>query len=628
MKKLLSILLMVAMGLGMVSCVSNTESDSVKAIRDAKAAELLALAELHKAQAEAETLLAKAEAALLEAEARYQAALAEGKEIENQKAKAILELEIETIKAELQAELNRLLAEIAKYKDDLREEIVTQLEFWFAELSDMSATLIAKQGLLAAARTAAENDISTIQQELEMLKTMNIYLEKMIAEFNKHIEANAVDYAQIYAEIAPIRAELTVLEGLIYNKEDELDEFDEDEMDDEVTDFNQDMFDMFRDALDLDSDDVMDYDEELVTFSYSQTPLVSTIPPTVYVNEYLMALITNNVEIDRAAWLQTVIEWIGNESDVMDIEASYWSNSDYARLKYWTERTNTYKSDFMQQVIDAQDAVWDADYLLQEANAMDPGPEKDAAVAAATSALEAAVKAMHVYTMIGADKAAWGSFTKFIAETYNPMQFVDNNYEVLIDPTSISVSTKYTLGGGSVYMYKEAFLYSMFEYLPQVVGMEKDELAYDQRRLNYYQTIMSDWQTVQDLIANFVAYMNDEVIAEYVKVAEELAALEEQYEAKYAEYEAKMRVLLTEDQEDMALVIQELKSAVEDMKARITTNNKYMEAFQEAGAGEIYLEYLVNEVNSLKQRIKNVNVIIDDLEAQLNALASTEGTQE
>mgnify|MGYP003313256514 CR=1 FL=1 len=150
MKRLISFLLMVVMGLGMVSCVSNTESDSVKAIRDAKAAQLLALAELHKAQAEAETLLAKAQAALLEAEARYQAALAEGAELDNQKAKALLELEIETIKAELQAELNRLLAEIAEYKDDLRDELYSQMSYWMGKLSVETANLVSLESQLSS----------------------------------------------------------------------------------------------------------------------------------------------------------------------------------------------------------------------------------------------------------------------------------------------------------------------------------------------------------------------------------------------------------------------------------------------------------------------------------------------
>ena len=127
MKRLISFLLMVVMGLGMVSCVSNTESDSVKAIRDAKAAQLLALAELHKAQAEAETLLAKAQAALLEAEARYQAALAEGAELDNQKAKALLYSSVSSLFNSIFESFLNITLQVCL------EEIVILLSLWYKD---------------------------------------------------------------------------------------------------------------------------------------------------------------------------------------------------------------------------------------------------------------------------------------------------------------------------------------------------------------------------------------------------------------------------------------------------------------------------------------------------------------
>ena len=60
MKKLLSLVLICAMGLGMVSCVESEESPSVEAIRNAKAEQLKALANLANAQAEAAKITANA----------------------------------------------------------------------------------------------------------------------------------------------------------------------------------------------------------------------------------------------------------------------------------------------------------------------------------------------------------------------------------------------------------------------------------------------------------------------------------------------------------------------------------------------------------------------------------------
>ena len=77
MKKILCYLAAGAVALGAISCVKDQESSSVTAVRQAKAAELLSIAELNKAQAEAAKTTANAEAALKAAQAEYQKSLAE-----------------------------------------------------------------------------------------------------------------------------------------------------------------------------------------------------------------------------------------------------------------------------------------------------------------------------------------------------------------------------------------------------------------------------------------------------------------------------------------------------------------------------------------------------------------------
>lgn len=105
------------------SCVDDNESASVTAIREAKAAQLSALANYQQAQADAELILANAEAKVKEADAAYQAALAkikdlqaQEKELELQKAQATLETDIEAAKTKAQAQLIQAQAKLEAAK--------------------------------------------------------------------------------------------------------------------------------------------------------------------------------------------------------------------------------------------------------------------------------------------------------------------------------------------------------------------------------------------------------------------------------------------------------------------------------------------------------------------------------
>lgn len=117
---------------GFASCVDNTESASVTAVRQAKAEQLKAIADLDKANAEAALILANAEKAAKEAQAAYNNAQAElmkaqaayyNAKTEMEKEAAAVELEkskvaLEQARAELQARLAQLDADVAKYKYD------------------------------------------------------------------------------------------------------------------------------------------------------------------------------------------------------------------------------------------------------------------------------------------------------------------------------------------------------------------------------------------------------------------------------------------------------------------------------------------------------------------------------
>ena len=110
------------------SCVDDSESTSVSALRGAKAEQLKAAAALANAQAAAETTLANAEAQFKAAEAAYWNARAEAEKAaaENQKeltkqAQEKFAIEIQTLQAQAEKDLLDLQKTINDYKNDLAD---------------------------------------------------------------------------------------------------------------------------------------------------------------------------------------------------------------------------------------------------------------------------------------------------------------------------------------------------------------------------------------------------------------------------------------------------------------------------------------------------------------------------
>lgn len=633
MKKFLSILLMVAMGLGMVSCVSNTESDSVKAIRDAKATQLLALAELHKAQAEAETLLAKAQAALLEAEARYQAALAEGAELDNQKAKALLELEIETIKAELQAELNRLLADIAMYKDDLRDELYSQMSYWMGKLSDETANLVTLEGQLSLMNFwDVVDEEAYIAFEIENNKSRIAYNDILIAEYKKFIEANAIDWNAIYAQTIALETEILILEGKADNLWDQIDD-DFYDLEDRVEDFNEDMFDLFQmmedmgvlgitNFLDDNNDETFDDDEVLVDYIQSSS-LISEFPliTVVRVNE------TNFAKLDIISSysmpeIKDLLKDVEGEKDAkIDMTMDYDDHKLYPLANYWAERRSTYEAEFKDKVIAATEAVIEAQEAWSSAAAEDK--------AAAEAVLVAALDALDKYTMIGAniDDPKNGTFTMFVATTYNvyasPVDF--------IDPTNPSVSTSVTLtlssGARTYYKYKTDFINELGLDIIENNAEFADIVArFEVFKKTIYQ-LDSDIVTIRDWVNEFVKECNADIQIVEAKL-EDYKALVAELDAKYAEYEAKMTAL-TEQYEENAQIAYYLQSLVDELVAENELLKAELAAFEGGATDKIIYESLTRSIAKTKANIERINTIIDQIEAEIDALISTdEGTQE
>ncbi len=197
MKKLLSLVLICAMGFGMISCVESEESQSVRDIRDAKAEQLKALTNLYDAQAKAALLVAEAEAALKAAEAAHQAEL-------TAQAKEEYALKLESLVATYEATLMTQKYKKAKYEKLLMDELAkiekaaeAELIALYTKYSDYSVALnTANESLVKAKVSMAkvEAEIVTVKEAAEIAIAEQ---EEIIAE-QEAIIANNKTILDIY----------------------------------------------------------------------------------------------------------------------------------------------------------------------------------------------------------------------------------------------------------------------------------------------------------------------------------------------------------------------------------------------------------------------------------------------
>ena len=637
MKTIKSFAILLTMGLGLVSCVENIESESVKAIRDAKATELLALADLHKAQAEAESLLAKAEAALLEAQARYENALAEGEELENQVAKANLELEIAAIKANLESELQYLMDQIASYKNSLNEELFSQLDYWFTELSSQTEKLFTYQTYLYdeysyddAYETSLEEKIY-YKELLQEFQSRNTYNEAIIAEYEKYIAANEIDVEALLPEVAALRGQIETLEEELYWIEEDLIDIDNNIYDVDPSDgntslyehrenINDILFNAFK-ILDNDGDSILDEEEGI----FHLEPTADYYSYYIDINHEALARLDAYMDMDYYSMiLEFMNEVLGTEADKWNAEIPYDENTLYAINSYWAERVETFKTKFQKQINDVHTALMDAMDELADANSMDAGEAKDAAVKAAEAKVAAALDALDVYTMAGADKTKWGTFTKFIAETYD-LSTLDST-PALFDVTDPSIIKANSITLNSVsrtyYTVESAFYQYMLLELPATHGASMDDIEDLKSSVEPLINTLDKQQTLRGLIDETIAEGNalikeyEEKLAVYMALESELMVLEGQLAAK-----------MDGIQMEKVFTVEYFKEEILFYQTEIDVNNKMIEVLQGKGGKEAYMEYLVKVIESTRDRIATINGIIDALEAKIvenNAGGTTE----
>ncbi len=210
---MLSVALMCVCGLNLMSCVDDEESQSVENIRNAKAAQLNAKAELDKANAEAALLLAQAEAAIKNAEAAYQQALADKEAAEAEKAKATLEMEIEAAKIRAQIALDQAKADMVNNADAYSSALYTKYNTAVQKVYTYTLQKIMAQKDLLNAKYKLENFDVLVAGEVAKLKQNIAVSEAKIAEYQKMSDAGneAIEsaYATASAEAARLYKEQT-----------------------------------------------------------------------------------------------------------------------------------------------------------------------------------------------------------------------------------------------------------------------------------------------------------------------------------------------------------------------------------------------------------------------------------
>ena len=207
------------------SCVDDSESASVTALRGAKAEQLKSIAALNNAKAQAETTLAQAEAALKAAQAEYQNALAEAKKAETanqeemtKQAQERFALEIAQLEAQTEMYLLQYQASIESYKNQLEDAEYNRFNELYGRYLDELDELIAMQRQLVndknqLARLEA-NVISTEAYNQSQIKNQERYIAAYEAQLAllKDPAYAALDRNEVYAkyQVAYKEADLAI----------------------------------------------------------------------------------------------------------------------------------------------------------------------------------------------------------------------------------------------------------------------------------------------------------------------------------------------------------------------------------------------------------------------------------
>ena len=203
------------------SCVKNVESPEVTALRNARADEIRALAEYHRAEAAAATTLANAQAALDQAQAAYIAAQTQTEQANAASAKAQAELDLQ--RAQYAKELAELRYQIQLLQ--LQQELAAAIVEGQIEANDNLLEVLAQYNIARSGLVDLVADLEDDEFMLALLKEIvesvdpTVYIEELNKKAQENIAKKEAAIARVQKELDAINAYRTFTPDQLKDKE-------------------------------------------------------------------------------------------------------------------------------------------------------------------------------------------------------------------------------------------------------------------------------------------------------------------------------------------------------------------------------------------------------------------------
>lgn len=199
------------------SCVDLSESESVTALREAKSAQLQAMAGMYRTQAMADSLVAAAEADLKAAQAEYQRLLTE-------QARQRFELEIEWLAMDyeykmlqLEYEMQNMQQQILDAADSHIQQLFQYYKTEMQELNDLKTQLHQQNSLLAKADADILNAQDYVARETARYESLIVDAESEIAVLEAYQGQDLAEirarYGKAYADYDTKYADYSIKYG-------------------------------------------------------------------------------------------------------------------------------------------------------------------------------------------------------------------------------------------------------------------------------------------------------------------------------------------------------------------------------------------------------------------------------
>ena len=652
MKKLLSLVLICAMGFGMISCVESEESPSVTAIRNAKAEQLKALTNLYNAQAQAELIIAEAEAALKAAEAEYQKLMTE-------QAKEIFAAELAKIKAEAEAALWDAKMKAAEYEQYIFETAEAKIQTLYLnyataldELSLAKNDLIVAKANMALLEANADYATENAEEEIAYYNRMIAGLEAQIEVYKdpKYTSINKDSLWVLYREA--YQEQQLAKKAYQYNEEKAANEakaaaiITANKFHNEIDEVN-DVYDgenliekhygnslWLRGSINTETGHANNW--------YEQANVVS-----VTLNEDVLVKAQRNAK----STYEEYVKYVGTETDKFDYENEPWNASMWAKFNYAQEQAAK-AAELIPAALEAQkvrDAAWKAHSAaaadLTEANEMPETTDaekaaKETAVKAAEKALEAAYaevvkacKALAVFTDDNEDDKKDGSLTVFMTElrkSYNPMaECYNSNYNYFYRGSYSETTeneegeeTTETVSYNCLYTWAmEDLLKSIEEKSAAWTDSIESWMVSLQNAANNYE----NWDAYVAEIKEAVAAKNEEIKAvdaanEAYNEAEEARVVAEE---ALNELNAKVKALNT-----LQANAVDIEYQISQLEENIALYKTYLASYQnEMDNAVAQIELQKDKIANLEAQIEYLEMLVESAKTALDAAISAQNAQ-